>query len=285
MPVVRVTIDLPYHLVLPDGEYSFAPGDVITLAERLEIADQPRDSRVRTSVGRVFEVDEDIDSEAAGAVAAREATSTLRRTNRLLRWYRQLALRPYAMEVTRAQVSPFQFENVATHQPWLVPVLEFEADRVAIANFGTIGQLADAIRQKLLQGGEPAVSQLTLLDAEHAQRTGRFREAVLLSWSVIDSAFIGKFNLLVDEHLSGEWAESRRFLKDNDLGLRHKMAIGLRLVAGRSLFDEPNGFWDDLSASYGKRNRIIHEGELADEDDARKAIDVARRVIAVVATL
>jgi hypothetical protein len=64
-----------------------------------------------------------------------------------------------------------------------------------------------------------------------------------------------------------------------------KMTSGLRLVAGRSLFDEPEGFWDTLSASYDKRNAIIHKGQSADEDDARQALAVARRIVQIVGTL
>jgi hypothetical protein len=71
--------------------------------------------------------------------------------------------------------------------------------------------------------------------------------------------------------------DGRDFLKGIDFGLRHKMTTGLRFVAGRSLYTEPDGFWQDLSASYGLRNKIIHDGQIAHEDDAKLAIKVARK--------
>ncbi|HXE54130.1 MAG TPA: hypothetical protein VN541_14000 [Tepidisphaeraceae bacterium] len=66
---------------------------------------------------------------------------------------------------------------------------------------------------------------------------------------------------------------------------RHKMTTGLRLLVGRSLFMEPDGFWQELSASYALRNRIIHEGQIAHEDDARQAIRVARKIVLIDSTL
>ena len=63
------------------------------------------------------------------------------------------------------------------------------------------------------------------------------------------------------------------------------MTTGLRLLAGRSLYTEPDGFWQDLSASYGLRNKIIHDGQIAHEDDAKLGIRVARKVVEIVASL
>ena len=63
------------------------------------------------------------------------------------------------------------------------------------------------------------------------------------------------------------------------------MTSGLRLVAGRSLYEEPDGFWDRLSASYGLRNAIIHAGQLATEDQAVGAIAVAKRMVAITGEL
>jgi hypothetical protein len=126
---------------------------------------------------------------------------------------------------------------------------------------------------------------LNLLDAEYALSVGRFREAVLLCWGAIDSTFVRKFKRLVDDRLTDEWPDGRDLLKGFDFGLRHKMTTGLRFVAGRSLYNEPDGFWQDLSASYGLRNRIIHDGQIAHEDDAKLAIKVARKIVEITAAL
>jgi hypothetical protein len=36
-----------------------------------------------------------------------------------------------------------------------------------------------------------------------------------------------------------------------------------------------------MTISYNKRNDVIHRGENATEDDANRALDVARRIVAV----
>jgi hypothetical protein len=118
-----------------------------------------------------------------------------------------------------------------------------------------------------------------------AVHEGRFREAVLFCWSTIDSTFSRKYDDLVDAKLAGEWAEARDFFKGVDFGLKKKMSAALYLVSGRSLFRESGDFWQQLSTSYNKRNGIIHRGESASEDDARRALDVARRVVEIMSAL
>jgi hypothetical protein len=63
------------------------------------------------------------------------------------------------------------------------------------------------------------------------------------------------------------------------------MSAALYLVGGRSLFREAGDFWRRLSNSYNKRNDIIHRGESAHEDDARQALDVARRIVEIMGAL
>jgi hypothetical protein len=63
------------------------------------------------------------------------------------------------------------------------------------------------------------------------------------------------------------------------------MSAALYLVSGRSLFRESKDLWEQLSISYNKRNGIIHRGENATEDDARRALAVGRRVVEIMSTL
>jgi hypothetical protein len=141
------------------------------------------------------------------------------------------------------------------------------------------------VKRGLATQSDPDVGTLNLLDAEYALSVGRFREAVLLCWGAIDSTFVRRFKSMVDAQLADDWPEGRDFLKSIDFGLRHKMTTGLRLLTGRSLYHEPEGFWEDLSTSYGLRNRIIHEGQLANEDQAKQAIRVARTIVQTTASL
>ena len=81
--------------------------------------------------------------------------------------------------------------------------------------------------------------------------------------------------------MAGEWGEARDFFSGLDFKLRNKMSAGMHLFANRSLFREPGDFWQHLSASYSKRNAIIHRGENATEDEGTKAIDVARQIVQI----
>jgi hypothetical protein len=278
MPIVRATIAVPYELELPSGDY---PVDLAGASIALErtVATSEGVPWIRTSISWSFNAAAIVDGARAAEIADREARKLVRYTNRLLRWYRQLAAAPTVVEVTRTRVSPVRFTIMESQEPWVVPYLDYAEEPPVLPSTGRVDELGNAVRQAMAVGNEPDVGELNLLDAEYAKNVGRFREAVLLCWSVIDSAFVRKFNSLLDQSLAGEWGETRDFLKGLDFGLRHKMTSGLRLLVGRSLFDEPDGFWEQLSTSYRKRNGIIHEGLPADEDDAGRAIGVARKVI------
>jgi len=129
-------------------------------------------------------------------------------------------------------------------------------------------------------GGEPAVAELFLLDAEAAKDTGRFREAVLFSWSTIDSVFNTAYDALVKARLPDERSNSRDFLqgKAGEIPLKVKMTAMLRLLSGRSLFAE-KARWQALQESYQRRNGIIHSGDNATETDAAQALEVAHWVV------
>jgi hypothetical protein len=215
-----------------------------------------------------------------------QADRLLRRLNHLLRWYRVTADQPVVIELTRAQASPFQFIVEGTKEAWgdTAP-LEYEAQPPLPPSVERRMEFGKAVLNGLRGKTDPDVAALNLLDAQYAMSVGRFREAVLLCWGAIDSTVVREFRNLVDKELTDEWADGLAFLKGVDFGLRHKMTTGFRMLAGRSLFSEPDGFWDDISASYGLRNRIIHEGHIAHEDDAKLAITVTRRVVQAVAQL
>ena len=63
------------------------------------------------------------------------------------------------------------------------------------------------------------------------------------------------------------------------------MSAVLFLTTGRSLFREQAGFWNSLSKSYTKRNKIIHAGETAQEEDAETALLMAHQVVELMASL
>jgi len=278
MPELRVSVVLPYYLRLAPGDYQTArEGEVVHVAAPLLDETTPP----RTPVSAQSDLEDTANPNEVAHRRTRCAGQLLNRINRLLRWYRAVTRRVEITELTRAHVSPFRFEAISrgVAQAWTQP-LEYVLPTPEPLVL-TMEQLTSAVRDGLMGGEEPDVDVLFLLDAERALSQGRFREAVLLSWGTIDSVFNRRYDRLVDAAMASEWSEARNFFKGPDFGLRHKMTAGMRFMANRSLFHEPDGFWARLSESYSRRNAIIHRGENASEDEARQAIEVARRMIEI----
>lgn len=278
MPELQVSVVLPYHLRLADGSYPTAQ-----VGEELQMAAPPllEGTVPRTTVHAHFAFEESADPDEIQRRRIRCGDQLLRRINRLLRWYRSVSRQAEIVELTRAQVSPFQFAAVgAARAPeWLRP-LEYESASPQPAAL-SLEQTTERIRSGLASGNDPDVADLFLLDAERALHQGRFRETVLFCWSTIDSVFNRRYDALVDAALTDEWSEARDFFKGLDFKLRNKMSAGMHLVANRSLFREPGDLWQRLSASYSKRNAIIHRGENATEDEANQAVAVARQIVQI----
>ncbi len=283
MPTLQVRIQLPYVLRLRAGDYRTSAA-----GEALQVQQPPllEGTVARTSVQALFDHPGDCDPEERQRFRARDAEQLLRRTNRLLGWYRAVSRKAEVIELTRAQASPFHFRIVegSPGEGWADPIA-YEAAGPAALPFVAVDELTDAVRNGLSSGDEPLVADLFPIDAERGLREGRFREAVLFCWSTIDAVFNRKYDSLVNAALQGEWGDARDFFTGVDFGLRNKMSAVMHLVARRSLFREPDGLWTILSTSYKTRNAIIHRGENATEDDAQTALQLVRRIVGVMNSL
>lgn len=277
MPEIRVKFALPFALRLSEGDYSTAAaGGPVRIGEGPIEETDPR-----TVVSATFPHADVADPVGIARLRRRDAEQLLRRTNHLLRWYRAVRRRADITELTRAQASPFRFEVIGGGgDPAWAADLEYEETGPTPRTL-TVAQLTAEVQAGLATGTEPDVAVLFLLDAERALHQGRFREAVLFCWSTIDSVFNRKYNALANAGLAGEWADARAYFTGHIFGLRNKMSAGMHLLANRSLYREPDGLWGKLGDSYKRRNTIIHEGANATEDEATQALDVARRVVAI----
>ncbi len=284
MPKVMASIRIPYALRLDEGDYpTEQPGLVLRVVPRSLLEKSTFSSFTTISVG--FDQANLLDRDEILKKQQSMANSLLLQTNRLLRWYRATLQDAWVTELTRAQVGSFQFSVTdADASKFWSRSLQYDKDIPNLLRIHNV-ELTKAVREGLSSKTEPDVATLFLLDAERAAEEGRFREAVLFCWSTIDSTFTRKYDALVDRALAGEWAEGRDALKGRDLGLRGKMTAVLHLIAGRSLFREGDNLWARLTTSYNDRNGIIHRGKNATEDDAQKALDVARRIVDIMNTL
>ena len=267
---------LPYLLRLSDGQYG-----ELHLTRTVEEDAPGRPGSTYTQVSVAFEADPQADNDERQRVAFRRSQDLLRHTNHLLRWYRTVATQATVLEVTRVQLSPirFIFEREDGGPAPYHDDLNFEPP-IRQALQVPLAELETRVREGVTKGREPDVADLFLLDAEAARDVGRFREAVLFSWSTIDSVFNTTYDGLVAAKLGAERKESREFLqgKAGEVPLKVKMTAILQLLAGRSLFSD-GARWQQLSASDGCRNGIIHTGRTASEAEAEQALVVARWVV------
>jgi hypothetical protein len=304
MPRLQTIISLPYLLKLESGLYSTGEGghDLEIHQPSRAVGNKPADASVAqasdqaesdiweeinpnvylTAVSLTSDQPDTEDLDERRLLKSRQADLLLSLTNRMLRCYRSIAQNTEITELSRAGASPFRFRLVSVAADSLTWVSELTyKGSLPKALAQKTPRISNRVRLLLASGLEPEVADLFLLDAERALHEGRFREAVLFCWSTIDSTFNRKYDDLVDLELAGEWAEAREFFKGVDFGLKKKMSAALYLVGGRSLFRESGDLWQQLSISYNKRNGIIHGGENATEDDARRAINVARRIVGI----
>lgn len=198
--------------------------------------------------------------------------------NFFIRWYRFVSHKTDVSELSLYAMSPFTFEITPETRHFVHEPISWRKFAPRVHPLIPDLSIQD-IQARLAEGNEPPVADLFLLDAAQAIDEGRFREAVLFSWAVIDSVFNQGYARLLDTRLKGDLTEGIDELKDprgGGLRLKTRMTVMMSLLANSSLKHE--SFWEDLSASYSKRNKIIHDGDVANQEDGQRAYEVARSV-------
>ena len=186
MPDVRVTISLPFALLLADGDYPTADAN----SEIVRVtAGPPEESGSRTLISASFKHPDTDDTDEIQSLKSQDTDRLLRRTNKVLRWYRSVRRKADITERTRAQASPFLFEALAgiNNPAWTSPIEYEEAGPAPVVR--SVAEITATVKAGLATGEDPDVDSLFLLDAERALQQGRFREAILFCWSTIDPTF------------------------------------------------------------------------------------------------
>ncbi len=287
MPQIEIAFVVPYFLLLEDGEYptGLDGKNYLLLLKAVDTAGDEAFPK-RTQVSSRFEGTAVLESDIQ-RLKFSQIEKLLQQTNRLLRWYRVTTGQAEVTELARAQASPYHFRIVKEEQNtspiWTEPII-FEASPLPLGSGQTMQGVTQAVRTGLSGKNDPEVSGLFLLDAEQSLREGRFRETVLFCWSAIDSTFSQKYKTLVDSAIAGA-DERESFINFRNASMRYRMSAGLYFCTGFSLYEQPDELWVKLFGSYSKRNKIIHDGDSAQETDAELALLVARQVIKFLATL
>ncbi|MGA7501485.1 MAG: hypothetical protein WBX00_32535, partial [Isosphaeraceae bacterium] len=114
MPELQVSVVLPYYLRLAEGDYQTSQaGEVVQVVAPLLLEGTVPCTSVRTHFTPV----ESADLDEIHKRRVRCGEQLLRRINRLLRWYRSVSRQADITELTRAQVSPFQFAATGAAPP------------------------------------------------------------------------------------------------------------------------------------------------------------------------
>lgn len=292
MIVLRPFIRLPFLLNLQVGPLKTSVnGEEISIRDpgAANIADLTEDF-LGTCIEARFSRDYKTDPTEIQQSKVDVAKQLLVRVNRVLRWYRVIENRPDVTELTLTQASPFTFQTAhhgtqvrESADLWRAPLIFHSVGPQAFAT--SAESITLLVAKRLGTSDEPDESLLLLLDAELALLQGRYREAVLLCWSTIDSVFTRKYEALAESVLQDEWSEARKAMIGIDFSLRNKMSVGMRFLANRSLFHEPDKLWDRLSRSYSKRNKIIHAGDGAVEADALLSIALAKDLLRIMSEI
>lgn len=290
MPSVEIEVaaTLPYLLRLEVGSYSSLVDGRASQIVLQDIAVMGNESaqEKRTQVSLIFDSNVATDDDIQ-CLKTQKVEALLQHTNRLLRWYRVTTGRAEVTELARAQSSPYRFrvlgEDENLPSMWTEPIV-FEASPLRFASGQTVESITQVVRGGLSGRHDPEVSELFLLDAEQTLREGRFRETVLFCWSAIDATFSQKYKFLIHNAVEGK-DEREAFVNFRNASMRYRMSAGLLFCTGQSLYEQPGDLWANLNLSYNKRNKIIHEGEFAQEADAVLSIKVAHQIVEFLATL
>ena len=99
---IRISITLPYALRLTEGDYQTARrGEIIHIS-----APPLEETSPQTIVSATFQHDEIADPVEKQRLRDQDADRLLRRTNRMLRWYRAVRQRADITELTRSAGEP-----------------------------------------------------------------------------------------------------------------------------------------------------------------------------------
>lgn len=230
--------------------------------------------------------DASLGTSVTSADQERQALLLLDGLNRVLRLYRFYTHDADVVELTLSSAGTFTFIELETQRPWgpsegLFQVLP---TRSSFAMVPDLKGLDERIQRDVKAGAEPPVWHLLVLDAEVASAEGRFREAVLLAWSAIESCFGTHYGRWISR-LTELSSDERAGLVGRDISLANQMTAGLAIAIGVPLHQLLGKDWAKRRTTYRTRNSIIHEGGSASAAQAIEALAFARRVVEVVETV
>jgi len=292
--ITQIQFLLPYQIALPDGEYEVYAArrlrklylnhpDELVYEEAVRRVTVPSDGKSVVSAN--FTTDINLtDAQSALNEFKRCSNITLTSVNRLIRWYRVQTDRYYATELELGEVWFILFSVIEPRRQGI----KF-ADNRPRPRLNSIldEKTTQFLKGRLVSPEDPELEEVLLLDAKKALNQHRYKECIIICWSLIESLFDPFIREKLREKLPDigfEMGQSGWNI-ERDLWFLTRIDILPRLLFDFSFKELPDDFWQRLSRSREIRNRIMHSGMSAEEEGAAETFSVTEELMRVVKSL
>jgi len=284
MKTIQMQILLPHLIAIPDGSYEvYAAKHIrtIQLSHPTQIVYETEFGRKvilceeQTLVSMDFVTDVDLtEIQNVRNEFSRCVNITLTSANRLIDWYRVQTGRHHITQLVFPQIVFAQLIDVGPPRRNL-QVSRHEETRPVDEPLSD--DEVQTLRQNLTKRQPAPLEELLLLDAEEAFSQHRYKECVLICWSAIESVFDPFIRSKLKERLPeiGFDIGQAGWNIERDLWFFTRLDVLPRLLADFSFKELSDDFWNRLQRSRNVRNRIVHEGEDVEEDDAANTLAVS----------
>lgn len=287
---------LPFMIAIPEGVYQvYAARHVrtIQLSHPTQVVDETGSGQEivlceeQSLVSMDFETDVDLtEIQNVRNEFSRCANITLATANRVIDWYR--------VQTGRHHITPLVFQQIEFARlidlgPPEGVLQEHRYETPQPVNEPLRDDEVLSLRQNLRNPQPPLLTDRLLLDAKEALSQHRYKECILICWSAIESIFDPLLRAKLKERLPDIGFEMGQagWNIERDLWFFTRLDVLPRLLADFSFkevpddFDKlnPADFWNRLQRSHNVRNRVVHEGEDVEEDDAAETLAVTREFV------
>ncbi len=279
---------LPHSIVIPDGAYEvYAARHIRTIqlshptqiVYETEFGQEVLLCEEQSLVSMDFATDVDL-TETQNVVNefSRCTNIMLTTANRLIDWYRVQTGRHYITQLVFPQIEFAQLIDVG---PLRRSLQVYRHEETRPVDEPLSDDEVQTLRQNLIKRQLPPLEELLLLDAEEALSQNRYKECVLICWSAIESIFDPIIRAKLRKRLPdiGFDIGQSGWNIERDLWFFTRLDVLPRLLADFSFKELPDDFWNQLQRSRNVRNRVVHEGEEVEEDDAANTLVVTQEFV------
>lgn len=279
---------LPHLIAIPEGEYQvYAARYICTIqlshptqiVYETEFGQSILLCEEQSLVSMDFVTDVDLtEVQNVGNEFSRCTSITLTAANRLIDWYRVQTGRHHITQLVFPQI---EFARLIDLGPPRSVLRWYRYEAPQPVDEPLNSDEVQTLRQNLVNPQPPLLTDRLILDAEEALSQHRYKECILICWSVIESIFDPLIRAKLKEKLLdiGFDIGQAGWNIERDLWFLTRLDVLPRLLANFSFRELPDDFWNRLQRSRNVRNRVVHEGGDVEEDDAANILAVTREFV------